>query len=101
MLPKSVREVHLNTDFPLPSEQCLKSLIKNVVDRRKDQLRNLEVCTIRQYLSDTAREIADRHELVLEVFDMGVETPRARAMMPLWKREFDQRVGGIVEGRMY
>ena len=99
MLPRSVREVHLNTDFPLPSEQSLKSLIKNVVDRRKDQLRNLEVCVVRQYQSDTALDIANRHEVVLEVFDMNVENPRSRAMMPLWKREFDQKVGGIVEGR--
>jgi hypothetical protein len=98
MLPDSIREVHLNTDFPLPSEQSLKSLVKNVVDRRKDKLRNLDRCVIRQYQSDTAQYIAERHEVTLEVFDMDVMDPRARAMMPLWKREFDQKVGGIVTG---
>ncbi|KAJ4984413.1 hypothetical protein SVAN01_10120 [Stagonosporopsis vannaccii] len=96
MLPDSIREVHLNTDFPLPSEQALKSLVKNIVDRRKDKLRFLERCVIRQYQSDTAQDIANRHEVILEVFDMDVTDPRARAMMPLWKREFDQKVGGIV-----
>ncbi|KAJ4349195.1 hypothetical protein N0V95_004778 [Ascochyta clinopodiicola] len=96
MLPESIREVHVNTDYPLPSEQSLKSLVKNVVDRRTNQLRNLEICIIRQYQNNTAQDIADRHEITLEVFDMDVTNPRARAMMPLWKREFDQRVGGIV-----
>lgn len=96
MLPESIREMHLNTDFPTPSEQALKSLVKNIVDRRKDKLRLLEVCIIRQYKNDTAQYIADRHEVVLEIFDMDATEPRARAMMPLWKREFDQRVGGIV-----
>lgn len=96
MLPESIREMHLNTDYPLPSEQSLKSLVKNIVDRRKDKLLHLELCIIRQYRSDTAQFIADRHEVILEVFDMDVMDPRARAMMPQWKREFDQRVGGIV-----
>ena len=96
MLPDSIREVHLNTDFPLPSEQALKSLVKNIVDRRKDNLKLLNYCVIRQYQSNTAQEIADRHKAILEVFDMDVMDPRARTMMPLWKREFDQKVGGIV-----
>ncbi|KAF1922216.1 uncharacterized protein M421DRAFT_387704 [Didymella exigua CBS 183.55] len=98
MLPSSIREVHLNTDYPLPSEQSLKSLVKNVVDRRKDNLRHLERCIIRQYRSNTAQFIADRHDITLEVFDMDMVDPRARAMMPLWKREFDRKVGGIVTG---
>lgn len=96
MLPESIREVHLNTDFPLPSEQSLKSLVKNIINRRKDKLRRLDLCIIRQYQNNTAQEIADRHEVTLEVFDMNVMNPRSRAMMPLWKREFDLRVGGIV-----
>ncbi|KAF1357568.1 hypothetical protein EJ07DRAFT_167488 [Lizonia empirigonia] len=100
MLPDSIREVHLNTDFPLPSEQPLKSLVKNIIDRRKDKLRHLELCVIRQYRNDTALAIANRHEVTLEVFDMDAMEPRARAMMPLWKREFDQRVGGIVTSNM-
>lgn len=96
MLPDSIREVHLNTDFPLPTEQALKSLVKNIVDRRKDKLRHLNCCVIRQYQANTAQDIADRHEVILEVFDMDAMDPRARAMMPQWKREFDQKVGGIV-----
>lgn len=96
MLPDSIREMQLNTDYPLPSEQSLKSLVKNIIDRRKDKLRHLDRCVIRQYQSNTAQEVANRHEVILEVFDMDVNNPRARAMMPSWKREFDQKVGGIV-----
>ncbi|UPX10560.1 uncharacterized protein EKO05_0001212 [Ascochyta rabiei] len=99
MLPESIREVHLNTDFPLPSEQSLKALVKNIVDRRTNRLRHLEICIVRQYQNNTAQDIADRHEVILETFDMNAANPRARAMMPVWKREFDQRVGGIVTAR--
>ena len=96
MLPESVRELHVNTNYPHPSKQALRSLFKNIVSRRKDKLMNLHTAVIRQYRSSSAKEIASNHEVVIEIFDEGVENPRPRSMMPLWKREFDQRVGGIV-----
>ena len=96
MLPESMRELHVNTNFPEPSEAALKALFKNIVDRRKDKLQRLHTAVIRQYRSSTAKHIAHDHGVVLEVFDEGVENPRPRSMMPLWKREFDSLVGGIV-----
>jgi hypothetical protein len=96
MLPGSIREVYLNTDFPDQSELALKCLVKNIVNRRSKKLRILSRVTIRQYMSSTAQDIADRHNITLEPFDMNTDNPRPRSMMPLWKREFAQRVGGIV-----
>ncbi|RMZ69622.1 f-box domain [Pyrenophora seminiperda CCB06] len=96
MLPDSMCELHVNTNYPAPSKAALLALFKNIVDRRKDKLRRLHLAVIRQYRSSTARTIAENHDVVLEAFDEGVENPRRRSMMPLWKREFDSRVGGIV-----
>lgn len=96
MLPPSIRELHVNTDFPSPSEQALKALFKNIKDRRRDNLTQLKHAIIRQYMSSTAQKIADDHCVVLEVFDEHLAEPRPRSMMPQWKREFDIRVGGIV-----
>jgi hypothetical protein len=96
MLPESIREVYLNTDFPDQSELALKCLVKNIVERRNSKLRLLNFVTIRQYMASTAQDVADRHNITLESFDMNRDDPRPRSMMPLWKREFAQRVGGIV-----
>jgi hypothetical protein len=96
MLPPSIRELHVNTDFPSPSKEALKALFKNIVDRSKDKLVLLEKTIVRQYKQNTAQDIADNHGVTLEVFDMGVPIPRPRSMMPLWKRQFDSMVGGIV-----
>lgn len=96
MLPESICELQVNTDFPEPSEQALRSLFKNIKDRRVDKLLRLGTTVIRQYASGTAREIAVNHGVILEAFDEDVDAPRPRSMMPQWKREFDRRVGGIV-----
>ncbi|KAI2486251.1 hypothetical protein Ptr902_00384 [Pyrenophora tritici-repentis] len=96
MLPESMRELHVNTNYPEPSEAALHALFKNIVDRRKDKLRRLHKAVIRQYRSSSAIHVAENHAVTLEVFDEGVENPRPRSMMPQWKREFDSRVGGIV-----
>jgi hypothetical protein len=96
MLPPSICELTVNTDFPDPSEQALKALFKNIKDRKRDQLRNLEKAVIRQYKSSSAQQLADNFGVSLEAFEMNVADPRARSMMPLWKREFDSFVGGIV-----
>jgi len=96
MLPPSIRELQVNTDYPVPSEQALRSLFKNIRDRSLDKLLLLKKTVIRQYLSSTAQELAHHHGITLEIFDEGVPSPRPRAMMPEWKREFDSTVGGIV-----
>lgn len=96
MLPASIRELHVNTDFPQPSEMALYALFKNIVDRRKDKLLLLDKAVIRQYRSGTAQGVADNHAVILEIFDQNVPNPRPRSMMPQWKREFDTKVGGIV-----
>jgi hypothetical protein len=96
MLPDSIRELHVNTDYPAPSKQALMALFKNIKVRREDKLLKLEKTVIRQYMSSTAREMAIQHHAILEVFDEGVVEARARSMMPQWKREFDNAVGGIV-----
>ena len=96
MLPESICEVFLNTDFPDQSELALKCLVKNIITRRADKLRILDHVTIRQYRSSTAQDIADRHNITLEPFDKDMDEPRTRSMMPLWKREFAEKVGGIV-----
>ncbi|KAH9861460.1 hypothetical protein J1614_011206 [Plenodomus biglobosus] len=96
MLPESIRELHVNTNFPRPSVQALLSLFKNIVDRRKNKLIRLEVTVIRQYRASTAQGIATSYGVQLEAFDKDVENPRPRSMMPLWKRRFDETVGGIV-----
>ena len=96
MLPESMRELHVNTNYPEPSEASLKALFKNIVERRKDKLLMLHTAVIRQYKSSSAKNVAANHEVVMEVFDEEVANPRPRSMMPLWKREFDSRVGGIV-----
>jgi hypothetical protein len=96
MLPESIRELHVNTDYPAPSKQALLALFKNIKTRREDKLLQLEKTVIRQYMSSTASVMAEQHNANLEVFDEDVVSPRARSMMPQWKREFDLAVGGIV-----
>lgn len=96
MLPPSMRELHVNTDFPEPSEQALRSLFKNIVDRRKDKLKKLDKVIIRQYQSTSAKKVANHHAITLEGFEEGVKDPRPRIMMPQWKREFEEIVGGII-----
>jgi hypothetical protein len=96
MLPPSMKELHVNTNFPEPSKDALRALFKNIVERRKDQLRNLNTAIIRQYRSSSAKHIAKAHGVAFEVFDEDVLDPRPRSLMPLWKREFNGIVGGIV-----
>jgi hypothetical protein len=96
MLPPSIRELQVNTEFPEPSEQALEALFKNIKDRKKDKLTQLTTSIIRQYMSNTAQQLADEHCSILEVFDADRADPRPRSLMPLWKREFDELVGGIV-----
>jgi hypothetical protein len=96
MLPDNMEELHVNTNFPEPSEQALVALFKNIVVRRKDKLLNLRTAVIRQYGSSSASHIAANHDVMFEVFGSDAENHMPRSMMPQWKREFNSRVGGIV-----
>jgi hypothetical protein len=96
MLPDSIRELQLNTDYPAPSKEALYALFKNIKIRKRDKLTRLEKTVIRQYMSSTAQDMADDQNALLEAFDENVVEARARSMMPQWKREFDLAVGGIV-----
>ncbi|KAF2440052.1 hypothetical protein P171DRAFT_435872 [Karstenula rhodostoma CBS 690.94] len=95
MIPGNVVEIHINTDFPMPDEKALNSLLKNLRSQRQERLFKLERCIIRQYTAESARICAERAGATLETFDLAVENPRARNMMPVWKREFDERVSGL------
>ncbi|KAH7091377.1 hypothetical protein FB567DRAFT_272913 [Paraphoma chrysanthemicola] len=96
MLPRSIRELQCNTDYPEPSAEALRALFKNIKDRRQDKLLRLHKTVIRQYRSSSVQQLADDHDMILEVFDEDSPNPRPRSMMPEWKRNFDARVGGIV-----
>ncbi len=96
MLPPSIRELCVNTNFPEPSKEALKALFKNIVERRKDKLINLHTTIIQQYRASSASCIAENHDVTLKVFGCDEEDVLPRSMMPLWKREFNSRVGGIV-----
>jgi hypothetical protein len=96
MLPSSMKELHVNTDFPEPSKDALWALFKNIVDSRRDKLSVLGTAIIRQYRASSAQDIARAHDVSFEVFDEDVPDPRPRSLMPRWKREFDSLVGGIV-----
>jgi hypothetical protein len=96
MLPGSIRELQVNTDYPFPSKQALASLFKNIIMRKQDKLLQLERTVIRQYKANSARPMAFSQGAIFEVFDENVRDPALRSMMPEWKREFDSVVGGIV-----
>ncbi|KAF9732403.1 hypothetical protein PMIN06_007448 [Paraphaeosphaeria minitans] len=95
MMPGNVVEVHINTDFPLPDEKALNGLLKNLRSQRQERLFKLERCIIRQYTAESALICAEGAGATLETFDLAVENPRPRNMMPSWKREFDERVSGL------
>ncbi|KAJ4352014.1 uncharacterized protein N0V89_007360 [Didymosphaeria variabile] len=95
MMPDNIVEAQINTDFPEPDEKALNSLLKNLRSQRKERLHKLERCIIRQYTAESARVFAERAGATLETFDFEVDDPRARTMMPSWKREFDERVSKL------
>jgi hypothetical protein len=95
MIPDNMVEIQINTDFPNPDERALISLLKNLRSQRKERLFKLERCIIRQYTAETARLCTERAGATLETFDAEVDNPRARSMMPSWKREFDDRVNRL------
>jgi hypothetical protein len=94
MLPESIEEVHINTDYPTPDETALRLLLKNVKKHKATRLFKWETLIIRQYEGDSAL-ILNGPELTFDIFNRGGSEPRLRHMMPLWKRQFETAVGGI------
>ncbi|KAF2009607.1 hypothetical protein BU24DRAFT_357775 [Aaosphaeria arxii CBS 175.79] len=92
MLPDNVVEVQINTDFPEPDESALRALLKNIRTQRQERLKKLETVVIRQQDANSGQVLADESGVVLDVFDVE---GAPRSMMPNWKRQFEQRVGGI------
>ncbi|KAH7409804.1 hypothetical protein DE146DRAFT_604936 [Phaeosphaeria sp. MPI-PUGE-AT-0046c] len=96
MLPDSICELQVNTEYPEPSKQALWALFKNIKSQKIERLVNLDRVVIRQYGASTAFAMATDHGAIFEAFDEDSTTPRSRAMMPEWKRQFDTHVGGII-----
>ncbi|KAF2251274.1 hypothetical protein BU26DRAFT_279643 [Trematosphaeria pertusa] len=95
MMPKSIVQLSINTEFPEPDEMALKSLLKNLKEQRAERLHKLETVILRQYSNDSAHEFAINAGATLEAFDHGVENVRPRHTMPLWKREFAERTAWL------
>ena len=95
MLPDSIVEAQINTDFPNPDEKALAGLLKNLRSQRMERLHKLERCIIRQYKAESARLYAEMAGATLETFDFEIENPRALNMMPAWKREFNERISTL------
>ena len=95
MLPESIVEAQINTEFPIPDEKALGRLLKNLRSQRMERLHKLERCIVRQYTAESARLYVEMAGATLETFDIGIEDPRALNMMPNWKREFDERVSRL------
>jgi hypothetical protein len=94
MAPKTIVHMAINTDFPTVDEQALRSLMKNIRQQKAERLHGLEAVVIRQYGGDSAKEVFGIPGLVVCVDgNEGVNKPRQ--MMPMWKRDFETRVGGI------
>ena len=95
MLTTEIEEVHINTDFPEPDQLCLSSLLKNLREQRMTRLMKLRLL-LRQYNGDSAKPLAERAGCDFEVWSPpGPEDALTGSMMPLWKRQFNARVGGI------
>ena len=97
MLPESVVDVQINTDFKGQDSVALEVLLNEFPELRASRLKELERLTIRQYRRDSARVLAKKAGAKLSVFN-HINTNRVRRdMMPAWKREFERRVGELQE----
>jgi hypothetical protein len=96
MLPSSIEEVQLNTDFPKPDESSINALLKNCREQRAARLIRLNKFVIRQWKDDDAKPLAERAGVEFEVYNHAGDEHVIRALMPEWKREFDEKVGGVV-----
>ncbi|KAF2175947.1 hypothetical protein K469DRAFT_701270 [Zopfia rhizophila CBS 207.26] len=95
MLPESVIEVQINTDFPKPDVVVLKLLLKNLREQREIRLKKLGKVIVWQDKEDSARTLVESAGAAVCVFSPEGTQTRSRSMMPAWKREFEERVGGL------
>lgn len=94
MLPISVVEVQINTDYPYPDKRALIALLKNLKQQRAERLTSLDKVTIRQFDGESATDVVEKTGATLVIFDKEGKSG-TRSMMPAWKREFEKRVGGL------
>jgi hypothetical protein len=95
MLPDSILEVQVNTDFQQPDEVALNLILKNAREERRTRLKRLDKLVVRQYNGDGARTLVERAGVTLDAFNLKGTRTRSRSMMPVWKRGFEKRVGGM------
>jgi hypothetical protein len=99
MLPESITDVQINTDFKEQDPVALEALLNDFPELRESRLKDLKRLTIRQYRGDSARVLAKKAGAKLSVFN-HINTNRVREdMMPAWKREFERRVGELQESQ--
>ncbi|ORX94361.1 hypothetical protein BCR34DRAFT_499310 [Clohesyomyces aquaticus] len=93
MLPESIYKVYINTHGDM---RPLESLVKDIRYQRESRLQGLEKVIVRELPGDdSALELVKRQGIELEILDDPDYTMDS-TMMPLWKREFDRLVGGVV-----
>jgi hypothetical protein len=96
MLPASIVEVQLNTDFLTADKLTLGMLLKNTKEERQTRLKNLDTFIVRQLEDDSARDLVEDAGATLDVFYWREETQQGRdprSLMPLWKRKFEEKLG--------
>jgi hypothetical protein len=93
MVNPPIVEIDINLDFPNPDQKALRVLLKDVKTQKATRLHQLNV-VLRQYDGEWTKDLFAIPGLVT-VFDGSQGGERPRAMLPAWKREFEQRVGGI------
>jgi hypothetical protein len=97
MLPESIVDVQINTDFKEQDPVALEVLLNEFSGLRASRLKELKRLTIRQYRGDSARVLAKKAGAKLSVFNHTNTNRVRRDMMPAWKREFERRVGELQE----
>ena len=92
MFPPSVVEVHLNTDYPKANKAVLNVILKNFKEERAERLSMLKKFVIREYKTSTCIAIAQKTGVDFECYRREGTGQIVRAMMPVWKRDFEVRV---------
>ena len=89
MLPASIRDVQINTDFQKHDETALEALLDNFRAQRDMELKELTQVVVRQFRGDSARALVKGVGVKLSVYDQDGRHGAARAMMPAWKRDLE------------
>jgi hypothetical protein len=92
MLPESIVDVQINTDFGNEDVTALTTLLAHFPEQREERLKDLAKVIIRQYCGNSARALVKRAGVKLSVFDHIDRNQVQRDMMPAWKRDFEWRV---------